>query len=199
MGEYATYNGDSIKIGACEDMYYLRYDQRHMVKQEAHSLDPTNCDGLRFRFPFPDEDDMPPGAFDDFRRGLMIYGKELASTVSCSKEHEPAEGAEIVRQRAIDGKLWLIMRCPKCGGLWRTDLDGAMKVCKAIAEQGQARPVQLQLATVALRIIAGYNYTLDDDKPPKPLQFKPPGQPAVQTTATNTATPFGPHQQTFDL
>ena len=31
MGEYASYLGERIKIGTCENMYYLRADQRHLV------------------------------------------------------------------------------------------------------------------------------------------------------------------------
>ncbi len=33
MGEYAIYRGERIKIGTCEDMYYLRPDQVHLVKR----------------------------------------------------------------------------------------------------------------------------------------------------------------------
>lgn len=32
MGEYATYKGQEIKIGTCEDCYYLRADQRHLAQ-----------------------------------------------------------------------------------------------------------------------------------------------------------------------
>lgn len=65
MGEYARYNGEEIKIGTCEEMYYLRADQRHLV---AYEFDGTE----RFRFPFPDEDGLEPGRFDDHDRGVKI-------------------------------------------------------------------------------------------------------------------------------
>jgi hypothetical protein len=68
MGEYGTYLGNNIKIGTCEDMYYLRADQRHLVKAAAlHDLT-----DIRFRFPFPDEDHRQPGDFDDYDRGLTV-------------------------------------------------------------------------------------------------------------------------------
>jgi hypothetical protein len=71
MGEYAKFRGESIKIGTCEDMYYLRADQRGMVQ----GYDFASClDELRFRFPFPDEDELEPGNFDDYSRGERIPG-----------------------------------------------------------------------------------------------------------------------------
>jgi hypothetical protein len=68
MGEYATYRGEGIKVGTCEDMYYLRHDQRHLVT--GYEFGPND----RFRFPFPDEDDLEPGRFDDSDRGVECHG-----------------------------------------------------------------------------------------------------------------------------
>src|SRR5262245_40198197 len=75
MGEYASFNGDRIKIGTCEDMYYLRYDQRFMVLPISGNVDPrskSEQEQIRFRFPWPDEDKFLPGGnypdFDPFRR-----------------------------------------------------------------------------------------------------------------------------------
>lgn len=58
MGEYAAQG----KMGTCEDFYYLRYDQRGQVTPEPGSVDPAGpyVDKLRFRFPWPDEDHIPP-------------------------------------------------------------------------------------------------------------------------------------------
>lgn len=77
MGEYATYRGRSVKIGTCEDMYYLRADQAHMVGSERGSLDPKKREvqkTIRFRFPWPDEDGQEPGMFDPYERGLSAQG-----------------------------------------------------------------------------------------------------------------------------
>jgi hypothetical protein len=75
MGEYARYQGQEIKIGTCEDMYYLRADQVCMVSPEYGNVDPLrDARSLRFRFPFPDEDGIEPGAFDDHDRGLTVRG-----------------------------------------------------------------------------------------------------------------------------
>lgn len=78
MGEYANLNGERVKIGTCESMYYLRADQAHLVEAVQGSVDPLrDRDGLRFRFPFPDEDHLEPGTFDDFDRGVRIPDYQL--------------------------------------------------------------------------------------------------------------------------
>src|SRR5437868_10926717 len=68
MGEFAIYRGDRIKVGTCEEMYYLRADQRSLIS--GYSFDA----GDRFRFPFPDEDTIEPGQFSDHNRGVRIPG-----------------------------------------------------------------------------------------------------------------------------
>lgn len=75
MGELAKLGSDTIKIGTCEDMYYLRYDQRHRVTPMSGSVNPvTDAPALRFRFPWPDEDKALPGAFDPYDRGVCVRG-----------------------------------------------------------------------------------------------------------------------------
>lgn len=77
MGEYAIYNCSDIKIGTCEDLYYLRFDQRHLVVPLPGSLDPADPEMLaviRFRFPFPDEDSIEPGDFKDPFRTVPLHG-----------------------------------------------------------------------------------------------------------------------------
>lgn len=82
MGEYATCNGERIKIGTCEDMYYLRFDQRRKVRHESGNVDPVkDAAELRFRFPFPDEDAIAPGAFADYRKGVRIDGMPASPDV----------------------------------------------------------------------------------------------------------------------
>jgi hypothetical protein len=76
MGEYAIRNSDNteVKIGTCEDMLYLRYEDRYKVSKLPSSLDPVREAGvLRFRLPFPDEDDTPIGQYKDPFRGQRLY------------------------------------------------------------------------------------------------------------------------------
>lgn len=77
MGEYARYKGSEVKIGTCEDMYYLRGDQRDKISGYSFTLDVD-----RFRFPFPDEDDIEPGHFADYSRGVKVPGYTLPATLS---------------------------------------------------------------------------------------------------------------------
>ena len=77
MGEYAKLGRDKIKIGTCENLYYLRYDQRHQITPEPGNVDPTDqrqVEHLRFRFPFPFEDGKEPGTFEDYNLGYTVPG-----------------------------------------------------------------------------------------------------------------------------
>ncbi len=75
MGEYAKRisDGQEVKIGTCESMYYLRYDDRHLVAKLDNSLDPATCTGLFWRLPFPDEDNIRIGEYKDYNRGYRLY------------------------------------------------------------------------------------------------------------------------------
>jgi hypothetical protein len=77
MGEYAKRksDGQEVKIGTCENMYYLRYEDRAKVAKIPNSLNPAedDGDGLRFRLPFPDEDHLQPGEYENYNRGERLY------------------------------------------------------------------------------------------------------------------------------
>lgn len=62
MGEYARRKSDGaeIKIGTCEDMYYLRYEDKDKV-----ICDEGSDFGLRWRLPLPSEDHIKPGDYED--------------------------------------------------------------------------------------------------------------------------------------
>ena len=77
MGEYARYLNRDIKIGTCENMYYLRYEDRDRVKQLPGNVDPLMEKDLRFRLPYPDEDDKTPGSYDNAFRTEALHKPEL--------------------------------------------------------------------------------------------------------------------------
>ena len=82
MGEYAMYAGEEIKIGTCESMYYLRADQAHRVTPLEGNVHPIGGrDGIRFRFPWPDEDGTAPGAFEDPFRGHRLHAVRSPESV----------------------------------------------------------------------------------------------------------------------
>jgi hypothetical protein len=86
MGEYAIRKSDNqeIKIGTCENMYYLRYSDRDMVTALEGNVDPMDEDTvkeLRFRLPFPDEDNIKPGEYEPFRGAHLSYDFKAPDTV----------------------------------------------------------------------------------------------------------------------
>jgi len=81
MGEYITHNGQQIKLGTCEDLYYVTFQQ--LVKMARKSggeayhylkLDASGTGRYRFRFPFPRE----TNAEDHERSQTFLWGKVLA-------------------------------------------------------------------------------------------------------------------------
>lgn len=73
MGEYAKRlsDGQTIKIGTCETMFGLRFEDRHKVLHE--SLESLDIPGLFFRIPFPDEDQVQIGEYEDWQRGISLF------------------------------------------------------------------------------------------------------------------------------
>jgi hypothetical protein len=153
MGEYAirATDGEEIKIGTCEDMYYLRAEQRHQVRPLSGNVNPGSTDALalRFRFPWPDEDGTQPGEFHDkgYERGVFVPG----AVVPANTEHYPVQfsaqagylislpcpegtpdarvhrngfaGAVQLEQQKLltDGRLVPVCRCGGCGAKWRME------------------------------------------------------------------------------
>jgi hypothetical protein len=94
MGEYAVRrsDGERVKIGTCEQMYYLRADQIGDVDAEEGSVDPERHGregSIRFRFPWPDEDGAAPGTFEDYSRSLVIPG--YAPPTELADSHYPVQ------------------------------------------------------------------------------------------------------------
>lgn len=119
MGEYATRksDGEHVKIGTCEDMFYLRADQVGQIQRESGSLDPADPDTqtvIRFRFPWPSEDGTAPGDFedpfrhvglnldvpDDVEHGTKQFSADGGYLVSLPCP-ESAEGKDLVRRNGL--------------------------------------------------------------------------------------------------
>ncbi len=153
MGEFASYSGEQLKIGTMEDMYYLRLDQRQLVGRIRGNVDVNSDDvySLRFRFPWPDEDDQPPGVVghERFERSVALWGMTVPEGVDhhsiqfrndagylCSlpcpegpgphpvKIHRNGwSGAVHLAQQKLlrDGRIVPVLRCGGCGGKWRVE------------------------------------------------------------------------------
>ena len=80
MGEYARRKSDKVevKIGVCEKMYYLRHENRNDVTPLPHSVNPGKELGLIYRLPFPDEDKVAIGEYQEHNRGIELINFNLA-------------------------------------------------------------------------------------------------------------------------
>jgi len=159
MGEYAKHGDREIKIGTCENMYYLRYDQRHEVSALPGNVDPVYDAerGIRFRFPFPDEDFVSPGGFIIYWRTLLIPGivppRDVEHRTGCD-----SPSVSIVQQKRVNGQTLLIAEC-SCGALYRYDTWGeAAKVVDACMDQAGD---DSSWEEIAVRIAAGYKVSHD--------------------------------------
>lgn len=165
MGEYAKFNGGEIKVGTCENMYYIRADQRHLVEYDFDA-------GDRFRFPFPDEDAIEPGQFGDHDRGVEIPGYTISEghdhgtvqfvasvgyvvSLPCPEQYgqpgftiEMPDGLRVGRngfhgypvvkqQKVVDGALWTVIACGACGYKWRLPKDQAAEVAERFLDEAE--------------------------------------------------------------
>ena len=188
MGEYAKYHGERIKIGTCEDMYYLRANQRFwLTESDVDFSDPKQLSSVRFRFPFPNEDDVPPGGdFHGcgFERGVMVEGCSPPYEVNhdpynrgkvCSKPNR----FQIIQQRFCEGVWMLIGRCPECNSIFNfgedpTGIIPVLEACKAHTIQADlvdsANDGDFELGKfwleMAIRIAAGYGINPSKKTPP---------------------------------
>lgn len=95
MGEYAKLGSERIKIGTCENMYYLRADQIHLVRAERGNVNPASAEDqkvIRFRFPWPDEDSTKPGDFDRYDRGVAVAAEMPAEVEHYSVQFSAPAG-----------------------------------------------------------------------------------------------------------
>ncbi len=77
MGEYAIrkYDDIEIKMGTCENMYYIRYEDRNKVYAIEGNINPADTLNLRWRLPFPDEDNIIPGEYKEYNRAVRLCDK----------------------------------------------------------------------------------------------------------------------------
>ena len=123
MGEYAMYGGERTKIGTCEDLYYLRYDQRHSVQPLEGNINPASEDEqktIRFRFPFPDEDDATPGSFENYNRYVPVDGIKPPADLDHHSVQFTSQVGYLVSIPCPEGSAKTEFRVHKNG--WRGDV-----------------------------------------------------------------------------
>lgn len=88
MGEYHKLNnGTEIKVGTCESLYYIRADQFGQLIPGGgdlpRSVEACGLQGYRFRFPFPEEDDIAPGDFENYNKGILVPASDALLPGDC--------------------------------------------------------------------------------------------------------------------
>jgi len=83
MGEYAIRKSDKqeIKIGTCESMYYMRYEDRNKVIPIYGNVDPMKHYNLFYRLPIPEEDHLSVGEYSYPMPTVDLIGFNDPSTV----------------------------------------------------------------------------------------------------------------------
>src|ERR1700744_2657419 len=148
MGEYVKYRGNDIEIGMGESLYYVTY-QKYKKELASGNLSESigggppegyakPDSGFRFRFPFPDEDNLPLGDIGEFahNRGLPILVDLNADN---EKHPQILVALNIVQQKLVhrqsDGRdiLALVVKEPATGDLVRLEDESLIsKLCKQI-------------------------------------------------------------------
>lgn len=119
MSEMALHNGERIKIGTCDSMYYLRYEDRFKVLPLDHNINTHFQKNLRWRLPFPDEDNIKIGRYTDYDRGHDLKGFEAPPEFI--DEHGTEYQLAFVKN--TENGVFPIVRSKKNGGLWRCDWE----------------------------------------------------------------------------
>ena len=111
MGEYAKFSGKEVKIGTCGALYYLRWNQRHLVEPLSGNVNPiTQVDKVWYRLPLVEEDGIAPGYFEYYHAQgtLGSYGaKPVRFLCRKGKEtelkgvYEETEFAKTLREYAM--------------------------------------------------------------------------------------------------
>lgn len=106
MGEYAKrfHDGEVVKIGTCDEMFYCRYDQ-------AGSVDYKDmCNDLYWRIPVPQEDGTLPGDYDQplladgiipYELALKNFSEDIANVLMSSVGRLPVYIKELGMQGTI--------------------------------------------------------------------------------------------------
>jgi hypothetical protein len=128
MGEYAKRisDGQEVKIGTCETMYYLRLEDVNKVQKLPHSLDPAREKGLFFRLPFPDEDSINPGDYSDPFRCEQLYIPANDEHKTPRQDFAPDELAPGTIQ--LHHACGLLLNVPCYHGARLPDVPDTMKV-----------------------------------------------------------------------
>jgi hypothetical protein len=133
MSENVRYGGHTVTVGTCENLWELRWDQVRLVTAVPGNYDPVaRRDLLFYRFPWPDEDHVPPGEFADPYRGHRI---EIPGCPCC----RCGDPVLLLAQQKWHGDLLVpVLTCDRCGSRsWPDSLADAGRIAARLYRQGQ--------------------------------------------------------------
>jgi hypothetical protein len=163
-------------------MYYLRWDQAQLVTDsDVDFSDPKVLAGIRFRFPWPDEDNIAPGDFDAYDKGFVVrtpvpagvkhYSHQFRDdrvgytlNVPCPEGPDSPAGvhrngyagpAEIVQQAWRGGSLVTIGACRGCGARFGYYAADAAALLDELLQRAEEAP-HSGVAEICKRVAAGY-------------------------------------------
>jgi hypothetical protein len=74
VSEYAIFKDRLVKLGTSSHCYYIRYEDRQKVHPLPNNIDYSNDFDLYFRLPYPSEDSLKIGEYQDPDRVYMLHG-----------------------------------------------------------------------------------------------------------------------------
>lgn len=166
MGEYALYRGMPVKLGTCEDLYYVRYADfarmvaaRELERYIGSDAPAAYLDGsYRFRFPFPDEDDRKPFTYDDFDKGFLVDVTAAPDLVTMA-EHRHTSAS--LHPRGGGYNVSVTFPCPQTEDFETVQSSG---IDWRILEIVQQRPFEGSLWTVCRCPYCGVKWRLDAEQ-----------------------------------
>jgi len=166
MGEYVMHRGHLVKIGTCEDLYYVRYaDFARMVATGEVQHAAGNAalteymDGLsRFRFPFPDEDMTAPFMYDDYDKGFLVNVSAAPDLVTVAEHRRPSA---VLHPRNGGYQVSVSLPCPQTPDFKAVQSSG---ISWYILEIVQQRPFEGALWTVCRCPYCGARWRLDAER-----------------------------------
>jgi hypothetical protein len=74
MSEYAVYEDKLVKLATGSYFHYIRYEDRLKVKPQIDNINCTKKLNLYWRLPYPDEDNIKIGEYQDPNRVYPLHG-----------------------------------------------------------------------------------------------------------------------------
>lgn len=163
MGEFVLYRGRPVKLGTCENLYYIRHDDlvrmvaAGEVEKKSGNAAPVAylADPYRFRFPFPNEDDIPPFTYQDFDAAFAV--DVTGAGLLFPEEHYTVSASFHPRGGGYNVNVFL--PCPQSPDFAPTVESSGIDW--QIVEIVQQRPVDGSLLTVVRCPYCGVAWRLD--------------------------------------